>query len=144
MISTHEHLLVRPLIARPPVNVEQVIAWTSEVVDMLCLKFLHAPVGAYCDDKGNKGVTVVAILNSSHLAVHVWDEPDPALLQLDVYSCRKLDIQKVLTHLNVFSIVKIKHRLFDRSVAIRELFPEQEEKFGIAVTGDTIGGSKLG
>ena len=36
---------------------------------------------------GNRGVTAFAIIETSHIAMHIWDEPNPALVQLDVYTC---------------------------------------------------------
>jgi len=36
---------------------------------------------------GNQGLTSVTIIETSHIAVHVWDEVSPALMQMDVYSC---------------------------------------------------------
>ena len=36
---------------------------------------------------GNKGLTAFAIIETSHIAMHIWDEP-VALLQLDVYLFR--------------------------------------------------------
>ena len=100
---THEHLVVRALVARPPVSVDEIVLWATALVENgLQMSFLHAPIGAYCADEGNKGCTVVAILNSSHLAIHVWDESRPALIQLDVYSCKALNMGKVLQHLDAF------------------------------------------
>lgn len=121
MSKTHEHLIIRALINRPLIELNETVAWTTALVGKLGLTFLHNPVGAYCHDEGNRGVTVVAILNASHLALHIWDEVTPALLQLDIYSCKKLDLSIVLAELNLLSAIKIERKLFDRSITIREL-----------------------
>ena len=36
----------------------------------------------------------VAIIETSHIAMHIWDEPKPALMQFDVYSCGEFDVKK--------------------------------------------------
>ena len=28
---------------------------------------------------GNRGITAVAIIETSHITMHIWDEPNPAL-----------------------------------------------------------------
>lgn len=123
MISTHEHLLVRALVEAPLTNIQDSLNWTMSLVKRLGLTFLHEPIGEYCSDTGNRGVTVVAILNASHLALHIWDEVDPSLLQLDVYSCRPLNTAVVLKSLMGMRPRKVEHRLFDRSISIAELIP---------------------
>jgi S-adenosylmethionine/arginine decarboxylase-like enzyme len=102
------------------------VAWTTALVGKLGLTFLHKPIGAYCHDEGNRGVTVVAILNTSHLALHIWDEVMPALLQLDIYSCKNLDLSVILTELNLLSVIKVERKLFDRSITIREVTRRSE------------------
>ena len=52
--------------------------------------------------------------------MHVWDATEPALVQLDVYTCSTLNLQKVVDALQEFEPQKIEYKLFDREFAIEE------------------------
>ena len=60
------------------------------------------PYLKYCENIGNRGLTAVTIIETSHMAMHVWDEDNPALIQLDVYSCKDLDEEIVFSYLYKF------------------------------------------
>ena len=45
-------------------------------------------------------MTSVAIIETSHIALHIWDEVNPGLLQLDVYSCANFNPQDVFKKVN--------------------------------------------
>ena len=53
------------------------------------------PYVKYCNMPGNRGITAVAIIETSHIAMHIWDEPKPALMQMDVYSCGEFDVTQI-------------------------------------------------
>jgi S-adenosylmethionine/arginine decarboxylase-like enzyme len=127
-ILKHEHLLVRALIDRPFMEKQGAVCWIESLVSKLGLTFLHSPIAAYCHDKGNRGVTAVAILNASHVALHIWDETQPAVLQLDLYSCRSLDVGIVLSELDSLSATRIQHKMFDRSLVFQELTPDLRKR----------------
>ena len=52
--------------------------------------------------------------------MHVWDELDPALIQLDVYTCSSLDTDIVIKALQQFSPISIEHKYFDREYKLLE------------------------
>jgi S-adenosylmethionine/arginine decarboxylase-like enzyme len=56
----------------------------------------------------------VCIISTSHIAIHVWDEPSPAVIQLDVYTCAELDPQCVIDHLQQFTPTHIDTPYLDR------------------------------
>ena len=60
-------------------------------------------------------------IETSHLAMHVWDEVDPALLQLDVYTCGPLDPQLVFSAMQVWKPVKIEWKFLDREHNLKQL-----------------------
>ena len=72
------------------------------------------PYAVYSDMVGNRGLTAVTIIETSHIAMHVWDEVDPALMQLDVYTCSTLDIEDVFDALEEFGPTKIEYKYIDR------------------------------
>ena len=52
--------------------------------------------------------------------MHVWDELDPALVQLDVYTCSHLDTKIVMNALQDFDPISIEHKFFDREFKLLE------------------------
>jgi S-adenosylmethionine/arginine decarboxylase-like enzyme len=71
--------------------------------------------------KGNRGLTCVAIIETSHIALHVWDESAPALMQLDVYTCGQLDPYQVVEALKIWEPVKVEMKYLDREHGLIEL-----------------------
>lgn len=71
--------------------------------------------------EGNRGVTCVAIIETSHIAMHVWDEQNPALMQFDVYSCGPVDPQIVFTALKCFEPASIEFKFLDREHGLKEI-----------------------
>jgi S-adenosylmethionine/arginine decarboxylase-like enzyme len=65
--------------------------------------------------------TAVAIIETSHIALHIWDEDNPALVQLDVYTCGYLDPYDVVEALRDFHPVKIEMKYLDRENKLIEL-----------------------
>lgn len=118
MIITHEHLIVRATVTQPPTTIEAVTTWVKELVPMINMKLLGEPQAYYVDKAGNKGATCVAVIETSHIALHIWDEHNPALLQLDVYSCSNLHEDIVFKHLEQFKPEKIQYKLLDRNKSL--------------------------
>jgi S-adenosylmethionine/arginine decarboxylase-like enzyme len=112
----HEHLLISARVNRPLVGgqEEDLKNWIISLVDLIDMKILAGPIVAYVDKVGNRGLTSVSIIETSHIAIHIWDEPEPALIQLDVYSCDELDPALVVEHLALFDIVDIEFKFLDR------------------------------
>ena len=114
----HRHLIVRALVTKPPVDCVAVDTWLCELCELIGMNLLAGPITAYVDTVGNRGVTGVCIISTSHIAVHVWDESDPAVIQLDVYTCARLDPQLVIRHLDQFTPTHIDTHYLDRDRAV--------------------------
>ena len=110
----HKHLLVRAEVLDPPKDIKEIKTWTKKLIKDIDMKILAGPYAKYCDVKGNRGLTCVTIIETSHIALHSWDENDPALVQLDVYSCKDLDEKIVFDYLYKFQPVRMSYRYFDR------------------------------
>tara|TARA_R100000742_G_C4204858_1_gene32916 strand:- start:225 stop:599 length:375 start_codon:yes stop_codon:yes gene_type:complete len=110
----HKHLLVRAEVLDPPKDIKEIKKWTKNLIKDIDMKILSGPYAKYCDVKGNRGLTCVTIIETSHIALHSWDENDPALVQLDVYSCKDLDEKIVFDYLYKFQPVRMSYRYFDR------------------------------
>jgi len=91
----HKHLIVRAEVNNPPKDVEKLTEWLKEFIESINMKIMLGPYVAYCNNEGNRGITGVAVIETSHIAIHVWDEPVPALVQFDVYSCAEFDPYKI-------------------------------------------------
>lgn len=110
----HKHLIVRAEINEPPKSVVAIHDWMRELVDKIGMNILMGPYAVYSDMEGNAGLTAVTIIETSHIALHVWDEVNPALMQLDVYTCSTLDINDVFEAIKVWDPTKIEYKYIDR------------------------------
>ena len=90
-LLVHKHLIVRAESKRPIKDEEHAVEWMGELIESLKMRVFLGPYAKYCDMEGNRGLTVVAIIETSHIVMHIWDEVNPALIQLDIYSCGDFD-----------------------------------------------------
>ena len=74
--------------------------WFEEFIRSINMKLFMGPYVKYCKMPGNRGITAVAIIETSHIAMHIWDEVSPALMQFDVYSCSELDVKDICEFVN--------------------------------------------
>ncbi len=108
-------------------SVEQTVSWFCELVEKIGMKLVDLPNNPNCfymDTPGNRGLTCVGIIETSHIALHCWDEADPGMLQLDVYSCKGFDPELVLEHLQVFEPTRVLWKHLDREHDLQELVAE--------------------
>jgi S-adenosylmethionine/arginine decarboxylase-like enzyme len=117
----HKHLIVRAEVNTPPVSETLATSWVKQLVASINMKILMGPYAKYLDVEGTRGLTVVTIIETSHIALHVWDECSPALLQLDVYTCGSLEPTMILESLSEFDPVKIEYKYLDREHGLQEL-----------------------
>jgi S-adenosylmethionine/arginine decarboxylase-like enzyme len=117
----HKHLLVRAQIANHISDTEQISNWISNLVTTIQMKIMYGPVSVHCDKSGNRGVTAFAIIETSHIVLHTWDETNPATLQLDVYTCSDLEIDLVFKALSVFQPITLDYKFLDREQGFVEI-----------------------
>lgn len=113
-ILEHKHLIVRAELNNPPQCADAIQDWMKVLVDKIGMKILMGPYAVYSDMVGNRGLTAVTIIETSHIAMHVWDECEPALMQLDVYTCSTLNIKDVFSALEEFDPVHVEYKYIDR------------------------------
>lgn len=113
-VLEHKHLIVRAELKNPPQCAEAIQNWMKLLVDKIGMKILMGPYAVYSDMVGNRGLTAVTIIETSHIAMHVWDECEPALMQLDVYTCSELNINDVFDAVQEFVPLKIEYTYIDR------------------------------
>ena len=81
-LLVHKHLIIRAEASKPPTDAEWLKDWMLGFIESIDMKVFMGPYVKYCDMSGNRGITAVAIIETSHIAMHIWDEPKPALMQL--------------------------------------------------------------
>jgi S-adenosylmethionine/arginine decarboxylase-like enzyme len=111
----HKHLLVNAKVTNPMNTEEQGIEFLKFLVDQIDMKIIKGPFASYVDAEGNKGLTAIVMIETSHIAFHIWDEPNPGLLQFDLYTCGSLDLNKAISILkDYFKVEEMDYVLFDR------------------------------
>jgi S-adenosylmethionine/arginine decarboxylase-like enzyme len=114
----HQHLIVRAEVLNPPKTTQETEAWLINIIHdlgmQLAVGLQSNPISYRCNLEGNEGITGVAVLETSHCAVHIWDAESPALLQWDLYSCSEVKPEEMLKHLEQFNPVKVEYRFLDR------------------------------
>lgn len=119
----HKHLIIRAEINNPPGPDKEAYmeGWFRSLVEDIGMNILRGPYVTYLDKEGNRGFTGVCIIETSHLAMHIWDESSPSLMQLDVYTCGSLDINVVFNKLQEFDPSRIEYKFLDREFGFKEL-----------------------
>lgn len=118
----HKHLIIRAEVKNPPKNEEQLKNWLTDFITFIDMKVLMGPYVKYCDKVGNRGITGVAVIETSHIAMHVWDETDPGIMQFDVYSCSEFDPYKIADKLQSdFEVTKLDYKFLNRETELKPI-----------------------
>ena len=121
-LLVHKHLIIRAEALRAPTNEEQLKDWFEEFIRSINMKLFMGPYVKYCEMPGNSGITAVAIIETSHIAMHIWDEPSPALMQFDVYSCGELNVENICQKIKEdFDITKIEYKFLNRETGLQDI-----------------------
>lgn len=111
----HKHLLVNAKVIDPIKTEQEGIDFLTNLVERINMKIIKGPFASYVDKAGNEGLTAIVMIETSHIAFHIWDAPNPGMLQFDLYTCGALDLDEVLKALNErFNIVSMDYNLYDR------------------------------
>lgn len=111
----HQHIVIRAYVNKPPMSTEVIETWLKDLISSIDMKILSGPHAVYLDKAGNRGLTAVTIIETSHIAIHVWDEESPGLIQLDVYSCKEFNPETVFVKFEQFEPVSIEWFMLDRT-----------------------------
>jgi S-adenosylmethionine/arginine decarboxylase-like enzyme len=124
MTQRHKHLIVRADIGWCPQeeDLNKISDWIRGLIKKIDMKLLAGPYTTYVNEKDNKGMTSVAIIETSHIALHIWDEVSPGLMQLDVYSCANFNPPDVFDKINaLFQTIKMEYKFLDREKELVEV-----------------------
>ncbi len=118
----HKHLIIRAECNNAPTDQYAVEKWMRELIRDIGMLICKGPISAYVDEPGNRGLTCVTIIETSHVSMHVWDEVNPGLVQLDVYTCGPFDTKIVFDKLKKsFDPIKIQWKYLDREHDLKEV-----------------------
>ena len=115
----HIHMIIRAEVNNPITSEKELKRWLRKLVKKIDMKIIKGPYTAYVSKEGNRGITGVVMIETSHIAIHVWDEISPALVQCDVYSCAEFSSNEVLVEFASMGITKIDHIMLDRVDTIK-------------------------
>jgi S-adenosylmethionine/arginine decarboxylase-like enzyme len=120
----HRHIIIRAEVNNPPTDIRKIKKWIKKLILSIGMKRLGQPIAVYCNKEGNRGLTCVSCIETSHIAMHSWDETSPSIVQLDVYTCSTLDKEVVFKYLNEFDPINLSYAILDR----KNLIKVEEEK----------------
>ena len=110
----HKHLIVRAEVLRPPSDETLASEQVRVLIERIGMQILMGPYAKYVTVEGNRGLTVATIIETSHVVMHTWDESDPAVVQLDVYTCSSLNTDTVFDWLEQYQPVRKQYKYLDR------------------------------
>ena len=111
----HKHLLLRGFITNAPTSEQVVIDWLRDFVDRIGMKVVQGPFASMITREGNRGLTASVMIETSHIAFHIWDEMYPSLIQFDLYTCSELNVNYVLdTISSFFNFTVYQYMVLDR------------------------------
>ena len=117
-MPVHKHLIIRAEVNHPITSEKELRKWLRNLVKKIDMKIIKGPYAAYVSKEGNRGLTGIVMIETSHISIHIWDEELPALVQCDVYSCAEFSSNEVLAEFVSMDVVKIDHILIDRAIGI--------------------------
>ena len=114
-MALHNHIMLNGFVSKPPKNEAETIKWLEQLVRNINMKILRGPFASYVIAEGNRGLTATVMIETSHIALHVWDEEEPALLQFDLYTCSTLPVKKVIESIDDFmGLLEYKYMVMER------------------------------
>lgn len=121
-IVKHKHLIIRAETTKTPRDPKWLHSWLVKLVSDIKMDICQGPITAYVDVPGNRGLTGVVIIETSHIAVHCWDERNPGLVQMDIYSCADFEPQDIFDLIDeTFEPVKLEYKFIDREHGLNEI-----------------------
>lgn len=108
----HKHLIITAKVDNPIFKKKQLETWIRELISSIDMKIMAGPIFSYAEEKINKGWTGIAIIEFSHVSIHIWE--NEGLLEVDVFSCKDFDINEVIEKIKIFEIKELSVRLVNR------------------------------
>ena len=133
MALVHKHVIIRAEVLNPPTKPKLVAQQVRDLIERIGMKIMMGPYAKYCKMPGNRGLTVATIIETSHIVMHTWDECNPALIQLDVYTCGPFNPADVLDWIKQYDPIKVEYKYLDREFGLEEIGSPARIRTGIAL-----------
>lgn len=111
----HQHLLIQALVDNPPTDEAALNWWLESLVMSVGMKIVIPPRSIHVKTNGNVGLTGSVNIETSHAAIHVWEEEKPARIEMDLYSCAPFELETVLEKIREFELVSYHYMMVDRN-----------------------------
>ena len=118
----HKHLVLRAEVSDCPAedSLHEILDWMKTLIKKIDMKLMQGPAISYVDQPGNRGTTCMALIETSHIVIHIWDEPNPGLIQLDIYSCKEFKLDIVMKHIKeYFNVLNMQYKFIDRTSGMK-------------------------
>lgn len=130
----HEHLIIRAEMNKAFYNLHDdrklLVSSFEKLIYRLNMNIEIGPHLWYCNDIGNEGWTVFAIINTSHVAIHIWTEEK--LAQFDFYTCGELKFEPIVEFFDELGgTTKLEYKWLDRKhnlTILKESHPCQTQQ----------------
>ena len=111
MELVHKHIILRIEAKKPPTELE-LKPWVLSLVEKIGMVVLAGPISADVTTiPGNCGPTCVCIIETSHIACHVWNES----------TCGPFDPHAVIEHIQIWEPTKVEYKYLDRESSLKEI-----------------------
>ena len=137
-MPVHKHLIIRAEVNRPITSEKELKRWLRKLVKKIDMNIIKGPYTAYVSQEGNRGVTGVVMIETSHIAIHIWDEQSPALVQCDVYSCAEFSSNEVLSEFVDMDVEHMAYTMIDRAKEIKPIFSTKAHWSGLVWAGEDV------
>jgi S-adenosylmethionine/arginine decarboxylase-like enzyme len=135
----HKHVIIRAEVLNPPTDENLASSSVKTLIESIGMKILMGPYAKYCTMVGNRGLTIATIIETSHVVMHTWDECNPAIVQLDVYTCGAFDPRIVFDWLAQYGVLKIDYKYIDREHNLTEIeIPSSKRKYSTEQILDAV------
>ena len=118
----NKHLVLRAEVINCPAedSLHEILDWMKTLIKKIDMKLMQGPTISYVDQPGNRGTTCMALIETSHIVIHIWDEPNPGLIQLDIYSCKEFNLEIVMKHIKeYFNVLNMQYKFLDRTSGMK-------------------------
>lgn len=120
-MKQHIQMIMTFAVERPPTDPAIMNETLRALVREIDMEPLTEPFSVYCHQEGNRGLTAIALITTSHIAFHSWDEETPAMVEFDIFSCKQFDPNVVLEFVDRhFGTLGVSFILVDRSATLKK------------------------
>ena len=113
--------MVNGITNTPPTSKRELKKWLRQLVHDIGMHRIGGPFVRYVDATGNKGLTAVVMIETSHIALHIWEEGEQPYFRFDLYTCGPLKHKAVVELVAKFmNSPKMEWTVYDRERGFEE------------------------